>query len=531
MKKIFFIADFFKKDVLGGAESNDAVLIQHLLSEGYQVEKIKCADFTPDLLNKKYFFIISNFVSLSEAHKIGLKNEEYIIYEHDHKYLKSRDPSVYSDFIAPPDQIINQSFYQYAKATVVLSKICKEVIEKNLDIDNVYSIGCSLWSDEKLDFIETLMDTEKNEKFAIINSSNPIKNTQLAVSYCRKKNVNFETIGPCDENELLTKLANYKGLVFFPKVLETFSRISVEAKLLNCKLITKPRLLGAASEDIFCLSGKELMANIRNRKSKALKLFEKLITKAVDPVITDKSITVILNCYRRPEYLEEQIAAIRAQSIKPDQIWVWVNHHDDNKDFDFSKLNVDRIFNNDYNWKYYGRFAAALLADTKYVALFDDDTIPGKKWFENCLRAMKLSPGIMGGAGVVVEGKQYQKHTRYGWSSQNKHIVRVDLVGHAWFFEQDWVKYLWLEKPFTWDNGEDIQFSFCCQKYGGIQTYCPPHPKDDLEMFSSLKGYQYGVDDKASSNARNHSLFYKQRDACVKNAIDNGWKTVLMEIE
>ena len=24
---------------------------------------------------------------------------------------------------------------------------------KNLEIDNVYSIGCSLWSDEKLDFI------------------------------------------------------------------------------------------------------------------------------------------------------------------------------------------------------------------------------------------------------------------------------------------------------------------------------------------------------------------------------------------
>ena len=54
------------------------------------------------------------------------------------------------------------------------------------------------------------------------------------------------------------------------------------------------------------------------------------------------------------------------------------------------------------------------------------------------------------------------------------------------------------------------------------------HPKEDVEVFSSLKGYEYGVDDKASSNSRNHTVFYQQRDACVSNAIDNGWKTVEM---
>ena len=125
-------------------------------------------------------------------------------------------------------------------------------------------------------------------------------------------------------------------------------------------------------------------------------------------------------------------------------------------------------------------------------------------------------------------GKQYRHHTRFGWSSQNEDIVEVDLVGHAWFFKQSWLKYLWMEKPFMWDNGEDIQFSYCCQKYGGVKTYCPPHPTSDLSMHSSLKGYEYGVDDKASSNSRNHGVFYKQRDACVSNAIDNGWKTVEM---
>ena len=83
-----------------------------------------------------------------------------------------------------------------------------------------------------------------------------------------------------------------------------------------------------------------------------------------------------------------------------------------------------------------------------------------------------------------------------------------------------------MEKPFTWDNGEDIQFSYCAQKYGGIKTFCPPQPANDLSLHSSLEGYKLGVDEKAASRVRNHSVFYAQRDACVKNAIMNGWKSV-----
>ena len=526
--KIVFIADFFREDLLGGAESNDTVLIEYLESRDCIVEKITCIDFNDNYLNKDNFFIVSNFISLKEKYKSKLQKEKYLIYEHDHKYVISRDPSVYKDFNIPKEDIINHDFYKNAIAVVVLSEICKEILQKTLQIDNVFSIGCSLWSDDRLDYINTLIGEEKNKKYAILQSSNPVKNTARAMAFCNKNNIEFDLIKPCGEEELLKQLAKYEGLVFIPGVLETFSRISAEAKMLNCKLATNPRLLGFGSEEIFNMTGESLIEEIRKRKNKALQLFGELIENDIARSTSTEDITVILNCYRRPQYLEEQIAAIRSQTKKPVQIWLWINYHEDNKYFDFSQLSVDRVINNNYNWKYYGRFAAAMLADTEYVALFDDDTIPGKKWFESCLATMKLTPGILGGAGVAVEGDQYRKHARYGWSSQNEETVEVDLVGHAWFFKQDWVKYLWMEKPYTWDNGEDIQFSYCCQKYGNVQTYCPPHPKEDVEVFSSLKGYEYGVDDKASSNSRNHTVFYQQRDACVSNAIDNGWKTVEM---
>ncbi len=516
--KIGFIADFFSNQILGGAELNDSVLIDKLEKRGYNIKKITSSKTSVEDVLDCDFFIVSNFVGLKDEIKTIIMLKRYIIYEHDHKYLKTRDPSKFPNFLAPKKELINVDFYKKAEKVFVLSNICKDIIEKNLEINNVVNIGCSLWSDEKLNYLKSLDKNNKNEKYCIINSNNSIKGTRPAIEYCNSNEISFDLIGPLPEKELLKKMSEYQYLLFFPQVLETLSRITVEAKMLNCKVVTNKKLLGAASEEWFELQGDDLIKAIKIKVDNAIDLFEE--------AILDKSITVILNCYRRPEYLKEQIKSIREQTVKPKEIWLWVNYHEDNKDINFDNFDIDRVIKNDYNWKFYGRFAGAMLSDSKFIALFDDDTIPGKKWFQNCLDTMKTNEGILGGAGVILNGEKYTGHDRFGWSSRNEKIVEVDLVGHAWFFKQEWLKYLWMDKPFTWENGEDIQFSYCAQRFGGIKTYCPPHPKYDKELFSSLKGYELGVDDKATSKARNHKIFYPQRDACVKNAIKNGWKTV-----
>jgi len=244
-----------------------------------------------------------------------------------------------------------------------------------------------------------------------------------------------------------------------------------------------------------------------------------------------KDITVILNLYRREDYLKEQIKAIREQSVQPKEIWLWINAHEDNKDFNPDNYDIDKVFTNDHNWKYYGRFAAALLADTKYIAMFDDDTIPASDWFLNCMNCIQGEcSGILGGAGVKLQSPYYFQHERVGWNGDppNEVAEEVDLVGHAWFFEREWLKYLWLEKPFTWDNGEDIQFGYLAKRYGGIKTFVPPHPKEMPELHSSVKGWDYGTDNKASSNGSLMPIpqFYEQRDECIKHGLDNGWETV-----
>jgi|15BtaG_2_1085339.scaffolds.fasta_scaffold00035_39 hypothetical protein len=528
-----FISDFYKSDLnnKGGAENNDSVLLSSLRTRGVEVEEVYCQDATPSFIekNKNKKFIISNFIKLTEESKHSLKDKFYLIYEHDHKYLKTRDPSKYANFLAPPDHTLNNEFYKNAASVVCLSKIQAECVKNNLKITNVDNIGCSLWSKEKLDFISSISTTEKQKDYCIVNSRNVVKGTKQAVSFCQRSDYEFDFIESSIEEEFLKKMASYQTLVYIPTVLESLCRLVVEAKMLNCGVITKIQMLGAASEEWWSLNGEPLISAIRQKNEDAINLFIDILQRPLSNS-HPKDVTVILNCYRRPEYLESQIAAIRKQTVQPKEIWLWVNYHEDNKNIDFKSFGVDKVFHNDYNWKFYGRFAGALLSRTKYIAMFDDDTIPGNRWLENCLQTMKTHEGILGGAGVILKDDKYVGHDRYGWSSQNEEIVEVDLVGHAWFFKTEWLQYLWKERPFTWENGEDIQFSYLAQKYGKIKTYCPPHPISNPEAHSSLKGYELGVDSKATSAARNHEIFYKQRNACVKNAIDNGWKTVQMKV-
>jgi len=242
----------------------------------------------------------------------------------------------------------------------------------------------------------------------------------------------------------------------------------------------------------------------------------------------DNSIVTVLTAYRRPYYLERQIEHIRNQSIESSEIWLWVNSHEDNYGFDFSNFGLDNIFHSSNNLKFYPRFAISLLAESNYVAIFDDDTMPGRDWFKNCLDTMKTHEGILGGVGVLLNDNDYTSSVYHGgWWEKNNEVVEVDLVGHAWFFKREWLNYLWREPIPLFDNGEDIQFSYLAQKYGGIKTYCPAHPENNIELFSSLYPFQLGDDEKASYKV-NRKVHAYQRNDCVSQAIDNGWRPLFM---
>ncbi|MEM9022403.1 MAG: glycosyltransferase [Bacteroidota bacterium] len=234
-------------------------------------------------------------------------------------------------------------------------------------------------------------------------------------------------------------------------------------------------------------------------------------------------ITVILTAYNRPHTLDQQVAAIRQQTAKVADIWLWYNQGE--KPQVKPKDPKVKTVVCSANFKFHGRFALALLARTPYVAIFDDDVIPGKRWLENCLNTMKKQPGVLGASGVLLHRKRYHPSKKVGWNGSNlANITEVDLVGHAWFFKQEWAQYLWREQPVSRENGEDIQFSYLCQKYGKIGTFVPPHPPGQQELWGNVPACAQGWDSDAQATFKKVPNHLKLRDQIVISCMDAGWR-------
>ena len=241
-------------------------------------------------------------------------------------------------------------------------------------------------------------------------------------------------------------------------------------------------------------------------------------------------ITTILNCYKRVQYIEQQVQSIRNQTIPTEDIMIWYNKPENGDQYDLTSLGC-KVVTCNYNFKFHGRFALGLLAKTEYVAFFDDDTLPEPRWFENCLDTINSGyDGILGASGVFLQKRDsYLPHSKVGWNGvNNDSVVEVDLVGHAWFMKKDYLRYLWYEEPLVWETGEDMQLSFLAQKHGDVKTYVPPHPKHDISGWGStpMTGMKIGTDSSAASGGPSGKEAEKNRNLCVKMCCDNGWKLV-----
>jgi hypothetical protein len=217
------------------------------------------------------------------------------------------------------------------------------------------------------------------------------------------------------------------------------------------------------------------------------------------------SVTVILNGYKRGNQLNEQLEALHNQTIQPNEILLWYNNPGDDSLINYDVMSSIPTALCNYNFGVWARFAFAFNAQSKYVCIFDDDTIPGKKWLENCLDTMKKNEGLLGTVGLLYlnplppeQSSYYEHYLRFGWvpNGNNEETVQVDLVGHSWFFKKEWLSHMWREIPDPKYNtcGEDMHFSYMLQKYANIPTYVPPHPINDKELWGSLKGAEYGGD-------------------------------------
>ena len=267
-----FIADFFSDQILGGGELNNEEVVLELANQGHKVAKINSHLVTPKLIqdNKDAKFIVANFMNLSQENRdILISACNYVIYEHDHKYLKTRNPANYPNYKAPESDIVNINFYKSAKKVFCQSSFHKSIIEKNTQLNNVQNLSGNLWCNSSLQIMEKIAANNKRDICSIMDSNISHKNTYGAVKYCDIKNLKYELISSKNYEQFLEAIGSNKKFVFFPQTPETLSRVAVEARMMNMSVVLNDKI-GAAYEPWFKLKGLDLINEVRNMKERII---------------------------------------------------------------------------------------------------------------------------------------------------------------------------------------------------------------------------------------------------------------------
>lgn len=227
--------------------------------------------------------------------------------------------------------------------------------------------------------------------------------------------------------------------------------------------------------------------------------------------VSGKNVTVILNGYKRPHVLKEQYEAYKNQSVGEPEFMFWGNLSPEYDSIPFDKDVIDncRSAISGGNMGVWARFAFALNAQTDFICVADDDTIPGQNWLENCLNTSIneiKKPSVLTTRGVVIKDNDYpapDSYEAFGWCQPNEETKKVDFGGHCWFFHKQLLGPYWMFAPLflPLNFGEDMHLSFAAWKAGGIETFTPPHPADKPEMWGSIKerALDYGQDAVATS--------------------------------
>ena len=282
MIKILYISDFHLNELkFGGAEYNDNEIINSLQESGCEVTFVKSINITKNFLQQNYYDlkIISNFLFMDELSKKEIVRQgKYILYEHDHKYLASRNPAFHTNFLAPKTKIINRDLYFGANLVFCQSSFQETIIKKNLDINNTYNISGNIWSKKDLNKITELSKNKKQDLYSILECEMDSKNMQGAIDFCKQKQYNYELIEDENYYRFLEKISKNIGLVFIPRSPETLSRICVEARMMGCKVITN-QLVGVKYEDWFKKNSEEIISEMSQVREKVTSRILKLINE------------------------------------------------------------------------------------------------------------------------------------------------------------------------------------------------------------------------------------------------------------
>ncbi|MBG17594.1 MAG: hypothetical protein CMB77_04500 [Euryarchaeota archaeon] len=245
---IIFVADFYAKDIPGGAELTTQALIDSA-PENIDIAAVYSRNVTMELMQKynDCYWIFTNFSGMDlNLIPTAATNLDYSIIEYDYKFCKYRSVEKHQHIEGTVcdchDQIhgkMMSAFFLGAKNVWWMSEAQEQrYIDRFPFLSEIESVVLSSVFDDK--FFIKIAELNKEEKdrsgWLVLESNSWIKGTEDAVKYCEENNLDFELISGLTHEEVLEKLSSAQGLVYLPRGGDTCPRLVIEAKMLGCEL-------------------------------------------------------------------------------------------------------------------------------------------------------------------------------------------------------------------------------------------------------------------------------------------------------
>jgi len=270
---LYIVDDFFAEECGRGAERNTDALLSYL---NVEYEKVHCSDI--DDVSKDDLYLIGNFVWLDNKVRFQLQQYgNYVIFEKDFKILRFRNPR-FDDVRYPyyaKNDLVNIDFYNNAKKVICLTDLQAKVFRQYLKEGQVEVIHCSFFSEKDLLLIEHNTKNEKRDCAFVSPAKHKGGNVNL--QFCSEQLWDYECFWDIGHDEFIQKLSTCDKLVFFPIVMESCSRVVIEARMLGLDVYTH-WAIGAIYEPWYKLSGQALIDEFRNNVlPNALSVFRRLL--------------------------------------------------------------------------------------------------------------------------------------------------------------------------------------------------------------------------------------------------------------
>ena len=321
---IIFVSDAFVEQYQGGGELTTEAIIEYSY---FPVNKVLASQITVELMEewKNAYWIFGNFSSLSRSCILyAIKNLDYSVIEFDYKFCKFRsvkkhikfeekcecEKTIHGKLVATFFAKSKSNFWmseaQYKKYKKLFPFLSEE---KNIVLSSVFDQNI-------LRHIASLNIKNKNEKWIILNSPSWIKGKDEAIAYAKENKLDYELVWGLNYLELLKKLAVSKGLIFLPLGADTCPRLTIEAKILGCEIITNENV--QHQEEPWFENRKTILNYLKSRGRFFWTKVEKLASKNLNiaPVKVEKTTNfkVVVPFYNAENWIEKCIGSLKIQN-------------------------------------------------------------------------------------------------------------------------------------------------------------------------------------------------------------------------